>query len=72
MRAPIFTRTPDGLLVDSFPDETVITRELLEHHDPTMLERRWRTVTIRCLNATAVYRMAKRGPYPRSYLLRMV
>jgi hypothetical protein len=69
-RAPRFRHTPLGVrVVDEWPREMLISRELLEDANPVFLNRCFRTIFFSPINGRARYRIVSRGEYPRSYLL---
>lgn len=69
MRQPMHIReTPAGPIVDHFPDEVIITRELIEGAHRAYLRRTgFRALTFEPLNGRVIYRMVGRGPYPRTF-----
>lgn len=74
MANPVFTQHNDGsVTVDHFPDELVITRQLLDEARPRIL--RWTghdSFRIVCANATAEYRIIGPGEYPETSLCQKV
>lgn len=73
MTAPTFARTSEGVVITSaWPSEMIATRDFIESAQSPWLERKGRTLSFTLLNGSAAYRIATRGEYPRSYVLKRV
>lgn len=60
MTNPVFTQQADGsVTVDRFTPSLLITRQLLEAANPTLVQRSFRLITFTVANGSATYRLRR-------------